>query len=933
MNQAAPTIQRTAGEVKVQNVRDVDPLADRLARFPGPLKGKSKKKEALAWLAAGIDAQERDIPDVPLHSQLSLEAKRGVERLLLWKLLRVFIEFDGALEGNANVEKAVRDVLAPETAPPVPDGAAAMPAASAGPSQTGPVTSMMADSADPAAVEQIRLDLLRGNRETAMWSAVDKRLWGHAMLISHTVSPDLYKQVAQEFVRKEVNFPGHKNESIAALYKVFSGNSDDCVDELVPIHARVGLQLVSKQSALEPTRDAVDGLDKWRETLTLILNNRSSDDVRGLNALGKLLSSYGRAEAAHICFIFSRNLSVFSGLDDPKADFVLLGSDHRQQSEHFAKETEALQLSEVYEYGLSLAGGAAATAGAPHIAAYKLQHAATLADYGNRDKVLQYCDAITSAMVSQTRRSHHHHAILEAAVDDFMTRLKQAPKDASSSWISKPSMNKVSDSVWNRFNRFVAGDEGDVAGNGAAGEGESGPFAHLTTIPNMSRSPSVSNFETYGAGSPGYAANPAPPPTSGASSRYASAPMQSAALGKPFSPTSQYTPASVSSGRASNEYSRNAYEPMHQGTNPSPTLNSNPYAPVTSTAVGAGSQPSLSDFSPGVPNGHGPSSVTQLPSAGGYQPLEPQGSPSITSPKVGGEATVYTPGQGYEPPTYGYEPQQNVIKVDDSQDGKDASGSGGFEPPSYQPYSYEPPSYHPDPEPSPEDGDEAPKPKKKSFMDDDEDDIPALRAATKSKAEKDRENEEMFRKAAEEDGKEQLRPVETGSRADQHAPIAKRAAAQQPAKKGWGFSGWFGGGGKKAAAGAGEASSPGKPIRAKLGEASSFVYDPDLKRWINKKPGAENTEAKKATPPPPPSSSTPPPAMTRSASHSGLASAPPGGPPGLSSGGPPSRPPSRPATSMSNASSIDDLLGVAATRKPGQKKPRKSGRYVDVMAK
>jgi hypothetical protein len=36
---------------------------------------------------------------------------------------------------------------------------------------------------------------------------------------------------------------------------------------------------------------------------------------------------------------------------------------------------------------------------------------------------------------------------------------------------------------------------------------------------------------------------------------------------------------------------------------------------------------------------------------------------------------------------------------------------------------------------------------------------------------------------------------------------------------------------------------------------------------------------------------------------------------------------------MSNASSIDDLLSASAPRKPGQKKTRKSGRYVDVMAK
>lgn len=171
-------------------------------------------------------------------------------------------------------------------------------------------------------------------------------------------------------------------------------------------------------------------------------------------------------------------------------------------------------------------------------------------------------------------------------------------------------------------------------------------------------------------------------------------------------------------------------------------------------------------------------------------------------------------------------------------------------------------------------------------------------------------------------------------------------------------------------------AQPNKPIRAKLGEASSFIYDPELKRWVNKKAGADNVEVKSATPPPPkagpprtasvpPPTSAPratgsappmiaqravseyapgpshtdgqsessssnlaPPMMARSASNGSM---------GLgSSGGPPSSgPPSRPGTGMSNASSIDDLLGPALPRKGGatvKKAAKKKGRgYVDVM--
>ena len=66
-------------------------------------------------------------------------------------------------------------------------------------------------------------------------------------------------------------------------------------------------------------------------------------------------------------------------------------------------------------------------------------------------------------------------------------------------------------------------------------------------------------------------------------------------------------------------------------------------------------------------------------------------------------------------------------------------------------------------------------------------------------------------------------------------------------------------------------------------------------------------------------------AMLRSVSNTSTASAPP-----LGQGPPPSRPP----TSLSNSSSIDDLLGAAGPRKPGAaRKARKGARYVDVMGK
>ncbi|KAI0391253.1 Sec23-binding domain of Sec16-domain-containing protein [Xylariaceae sp. FL0594] len=936
ISSSVPQITRSPGEVKVKHMKDIQPLEERLAKFPGPLKGKSKKKEVLSWLTTGIDGLERTLPSVSFQQQVSHEDKRAVERLLLWKVLRILVEHDGVLEGNPAVVKAVRDVISPgaETA------SGDLSTISAGVALTGMATAastLGADGTDTAVTESIRKHLLLGDREKAVWEAADKRLWGHALLLSSSMeNPELYRQVTQEFIKKEVNHPGQGNESLAALYGVLSGNFEEAVDELVPVHARVGLQLMSTSTS-GTSQDVLAGLDKWRETLGMILSNRRQGDGQALRSLGNLLSGYGRAEAAHICFIFARTFATFGGLDDPNANFVLVGADHCRQADQFAKETEALQLSEVYEYGLSLAPGSNVAYTCAHLAAYKLQHAMVLAEHGLRDKALQYCEGILSAITSQTKKSPYFNPVLETAVDDLTRRLKQAAGEESSSWITKPKMDQVSSNMWSRFSKFVAGPDDEGNGNGGAGENgaDVGPFARIAGgTPTVSRSPSVSNFEVYGS-------SPSIPVQK--TSVYATVGAQ--VTNSPYEPSGPYAPAPrTSMERTSGEIQRSSYDYVRRDSDMQ-SSSANPYAPVSSSS-GAAYQPTapMSPETSYMPRSQSQSMLSSPRKSsdigyGGYQPFS-HPVPESAEPNLGEASPKTAPQdqsaeQGYQSLSYGgYEPPS--MSTYEPPATQEDTSTGGYEPPSYQPSGFEPPSY----EPGPVDDDTENKPKKKSFMDDDDDDIPALRPREKTKAEKDRENEELVRRVAEEE--------------------EKRAAEAKAAKKsGWGFGGWFGGGKKE------PAELPNKPIKAKLGEASSFVYDPELKRWVNKKPGAENTPAKTATPPPPRAASTPP-TSTTSAPPIAISAPPPssgtpppmrlnkaisqeslnasGGAPLMArsisnqsnmslAGGPPSAPPSRPATSLSNASSIDDLLGAAGSMRKGAKKPRKSGRYVDVMAK
>lgn len=764
VNQTPMTI-RSPGEVKIRNIKDVDPLPERLSSFPGPLKGKSKKKDVIAWLNSGIQILEQDASYLTTSTALTHDDKRTEERILLWKILRVFIEHDGTLEGNPAVDAAVRAVLSPN----LQDGLDGAPLYATGAELSGISRSKtggtIADPVDPAAVDDLRKFLLKGEREKAVWEAVDKRLWGHAMLISNTVSKDLFKQVAQEFVQKEVRNVGENTESLAVLYEVFAGNFEESIDELVPPSARAGFQMVSTSDAAGPSKDALHGLDRWRETLGLVLSNRSFDDNKALNALGKLLSGYGRAEAGHICFLFARTQSVFGGIDDTSSNIVLVGSDHIRQPYEFDKEMEPILLTEVFEYGMSLANTSGVAVSTPHLSVYKLQHSMILAEYGHREKALSYCESIAASITSQTRRSPYHHKLLIGALDDFSQRLKQSPKDEKSSWVSKPSIDKVSSSVWSTFNKFVAGDEVEAGTPGSAvGPADHGPFARIAGgTPTISRAASTTdlygsynggipiNGATTKAGSryaPGAASTPPSHEPHGASS-YQSAPIYGSQSRSSFEDTSgQYQATYPEPGRLDPNFGQRSppiqYAPqMGQNfatSSPySPTnidsqfgQTTTPYAPLKSAltaglaAAGpATGQPNQTptSYEPSVPS-------FEPPHSAGYGSSSNYGPPSSSyEPPSAGFAA---PTNGYEPPADSYEPQTN-----------------GYEPPtsSYEPPtgSYEPPSYEPvmmDDEPrSAADGENSvPSP-------------PSADASReKTRAEKDREADEAFRKAAEADG-------------------------------------------------------------------------------------------------------------------------------------------------------------------------------------
>ncbi|THV85361.1 hypothetical protein D6D29_02409 [Aureobasidium pullulans] len=1053
---AIPTIKCSSGHITIHDTKTTYPLDERDAKFPGPLnKGKSKKKDTLAWITGKIEDLEKTNESTMHDFAMSVQTKKRVEeKVILWKMVKLLLEHDNKIEGNAAAEEAARKILLPNLAQPdetsenvTDDTSSRIP--------TEPVSAK--------AIAQIRTHLLEGDREKAVWHAAEQKMWSHALLIASVAGPDIWKQVVQEFVRSQVKDASDNSQSLAALYEVFAGNWEESIDELVPPSARAGFQMISK--AGPSAKNPLDGLDQWRETLCLIISNRSNNDVQAIAALGKLLSSYGRSEAAHTCFLFAKASAHLGGADDEKSDFVLLGADHKNQSQELS-DLDSIMLTEIYELCVSLAPAPGTSPTLHHLQAFKYQHAQILTEHGLRSEAQAYCDAIMASFKASTRLSPYYSPALLSCVDDLNRCLSQAPQASSSGgWIPKPSMDKVSGSMWKRFNTFVAGDDDDQKPNGSTGsEGApAGPFGGITgETPTVSRTASVTDL--YGAMSMGGSMSSVP--GNAAPNRYAPPTQPGGAS------AARYAPSAYAPSRGSMESTR-SYEQERPGTGYSSIVSPTTAAPppvqrASSTPFGAylpqqsgegqqsqslgvprpeasravsdyrvqysqppsrresvqsgvsesrssldqvrpayGNQPEPSRHSPYQPSSYTPLSPiygdniaesAEPERSSSYEPhTQSPYQPSEPTPVQDSQSSVYTPtapqessGFGYEPPSSyepspsydppsSYEPQSSYAPTSSYEPPSSHETPSSYEPPSdepqmsdepqtssYAPPSYEPPtsyappsSYEPptgssgyepptsnyqpyEPEPDPEGGDDQTQaqPKKKNFMDtEDDDDEIIRRAAALKKAADDKAADEAFRKAAEEDAK---RDDKSGANGD---------------KKGW-FGGWFG---KK------DPNAQPGPIRAKLGEQSSFYYDPDLKKWVNKKGGAEAAAPTAATPPPPrgpPSRSVSntaapqagPPMSGPPSRVMTPASGPPSGPPSMAAspaapqtgfpsasappplgglGGPPgSAPPSRPATSMSNASSIDDLLGAPGPRKGGTAKSKKrGGRYVDVMAK
>ncbi|KZV90262.1 hypothetical protein EXIGLDRAFT_750750 [Exidia glandulosa HHB12029] len=230
------------------------------ATFPGPLlsdpgtpttslvppvrssnTSKTKKAAVIKYLDDRAEEIEKGLGYL---SDNTMERNRAEAKLVLVRLLRVVVDNDGQFSGNEKVEAAVRSALLGPRAETTTSSAndALRPAdtfaAAYGVSSTSEAPIAVYELR-PSALDKLQEFLLRGERRKAYHFALDEKMWTHALLLAKDLDKDSWKEAVQEFIRAELMTPtegaeSNGRESLRIMYSLISGSGASSVHELVP---------------------------------------------------------------------------------------------------------------------------------------------------------------------------------------------------------------------------------------------------------------------------------------------------------------------------------------------------------------------------------------------------------------------------------------------------------------------------------------------------------------------------------------------------------------------------------------------------------------------------------------------------------------------------------------------------------------------------
>ncbi|KAL5490502.1 hypothetical protein ACEPAI_5335 [Sanghuangporus weigelae] len=815
-----------------------------LVRAAGSTNAKSKTKKAkvLAYLSERAEELERGLGYLTAGS---VDKRRAEGKLSLVRLLRALVEHDGQLYGSPTAECAARAALLPRIVNP--RGASEAIAFLNAPTavslaketfgSTGNTEKPLAEYAVRRSVLGTIQDfLLRGEKREAYHYALDEKLWAHAMVISSSIDKEAFKEVVTEFVRTELGVKTESRsdgsvtnglESLRLAYSLYSGQSSSAVQHLLPIKS---LQAGPSLTLQPPTP----------MNLMTPLSPNFPSPSQATNISPEILSQWPE----HAVMLFSGQMGAESSSALTTLGDYLISNDW----------VEAAHCCYLLSPQSSPIGGT----GAPSVriilvGSQSPHHNASFftdPDAFMFSEILEFALSLHPPPKGQEAFSGFPHLQVYRLIRAFqlaemgyinaakryceaITATPLRPSPYLSQLFSdqlKELYNRLNgDPLLDKSNSWIGGKLVKPSLDGF-GDWLGGTLTKFVAGETDTSSPSAGEHSS--TNNPVYA---------GAFSRYSNISSTNNSRGSSPVPSfiNNSVPPSMLPGRTSSA----------AGFKSVPT-----YSPSNRTS------PAFDYERPGSTKSVPPARILTSESSTGYN-HEVIGNRNYlgNGSAVHGEHSQSQPGGGWWTAAYGNDngptPKASSFTNVDAQTSETDSGGSGFISlmDNYSPYT--------------------PSPSATTFTNrteeagDFDDDLGLSNNASKKKGQKAHENED------EDDGKtEKEEPrKEESKKPETNSSISSSSS--------W-FGRWF----------SRPSSAKPAPVKANLGEETSFYYDKDLKRWVNKKAGAE--PPKSAAPPPPPSR-----AQTASPSRaSHLASF---GPPPPS----PMPPPGRPVSAMDAGSS------------------------------
>ncbi|KAK0459755.1 Sec23-binding domain of Sec16-domain-containing protein, partial [Desarmillaria tabescens] len=254
----------TAVEIRLLNKIIPESALDTSVTFPGPLfsdpgspttglvrtgvsnQAKTRKAKVIKYLTDRAEEMNQGIGY--LHANSS-ERRQADGKLVLLKLLKVMVENDGRISGS---ESTSDSTVTLGFTPALESTAVASYTGVSVPSPRNEET-ISTTTLRSSALNKIQGFLLHGERKKAYHYALDEKLWAHAMVIASGIDKDAWEEVVNEFLKTELGVKEDMSrnslqvrgseamlpsvngrEGLRAAYRLYSGQGASSVQEMIP---------------------------------------------------------------------------------------------------------------------------------------------------------------------------------------------------------------------------------------------------------------------------------------------------------------------------------------------------------------------------------------------------------------------------------------------------------------------------------------------------------------------------------------------------------------------------------------------------------------------------------------------------------------------------------------------------------------------------